>query len=269
MKKKRLIPVLLLQNGILVQSRNFKEFQSLGSPVTNVKRLSEWCSDELIFLDISEKKKYDLKRDDTNFNIQNSIENIINEISKFTFMPITVGGNIFDLKKIEKLLKNGADKVSINTAAHENIKFIKEASSEFGSQCIVVSIDVKKEKDQYIMYHSKGKKRSSYRFLEFLDLIHHHGAGEILINSIDRDGLCKGFDINLIKMTQENSSIPVICMGGAGKYEDFYEVVKKTDVDAVAAANFFQYKDQSVYYTKKFLNDHNLNFRPPNLIDIN
>ena len=118
------------------------------------------------------------------------------------------------------------------------------------------------------MYHSKGKKKSNYNFLEFLETVQNYGAGEILINSIDQDGLCQGFDIDLIKITQENSSIPVICMGGAGKHQDFYDVVQKTDVDAVAAANFFQYKDQSVYYTKKFLYDHNVNFRPPILVDI-
>ncbi len=268
MKKKRLIPVLLLQNGILVQSRNFSEFQNIGNPISGVKRLSEWGSDELIFLDISNEDRHDLKRDDTNFYNKNSIEDIIQEISTFSFMPITVGGNISSLEKIEKLLKKGADKIAINTIANKNINFVKDAAKEFGSQCIVVSVDVKKEKNEYVIYHSRGKEKSDYKFIEFLKLVEGKGAGEILINSIDKDGSGNGFDIDLVKLTQKNTSLPVICCGGAGKFEDFYEVVYNTDVDAVAAANFFQYKDQSVYYTKKYLHEKKLNFREATLIDI-
>lgn len=143
MKKNRLIPVLLLKDGWLVQSKGFTRHQNLGNPVTAVKRLSEWASDELIYLDISKSNHYDLRRDDQGYENRSSFLDIIEDVSKVTFMPITVGGRIRTLKDIEARLLVGADKVSINTMAITNPQFIKEAAEQFGSQCIVVSIDAK------------------------------------------------------------------------------------------------------------------------------
>ena len=141
MKKKRLIPVLLLRNGWLVQSKQFKRYQNLGNPVSAVKRLSEWASDELIYLDISRGGYHDLRRDDLGHPNRSGILEIIEDVSKVAFMPITVGGGIRSLNDIEQRLSVGADKVAINSAALENPTFIETAAKEFGAQCIVVSID--------------------------------------------------------------------------------------------------------------------------------
>ncbi len=152
MLKKRLIPIVLLKNGWVVQSKLFKEYQNLGNPLQTVKRLSEWCSDELIYLDISKDNNYDIKRNDQNYpNRKNFIE-IISDVSKVSFMPLTVGGKIKNLNDIELRLKEGADKVSINTYAFRDKKFIKYAAKEFGSQCIVISIDVKKINNNYKVF---------------------------------------------------------------------------------------------------------------------
>ena len=157
MKKKRLIPILLLKNGFLVQSRQFNRHQNLGNPTTAVQRLSEWASDELIYLDISRDEKYDMGRDDQGYKNNQSFFDIIKDVSYKTFMPITIGGKISNLKDIEKRLELGADKVAINTAAYKEKGFINEAAKEFGSQCIVVSIDYRINEDsQSIVYINCG-----------------------------------------------------------------------------------------------------------------
>ena len=162
MIKNRLIPVLLLKDGWLVQSKGFSRFQKLGNPIVAVKRLSEWAADELIYLDITREDQYDLSRDDLKHPNRNNFLNIVEDVSTFAFMPITVGGKIRNLTDIEIRLRKGADKISINTIAVENPEFVQQAAQEFGSQCIVVSIDVKKEDNQYIVYNQGGKKRTKY-----------------------------------------------------------------------------------------------------------
>jgi cyclase len=268
MKKRRLIPIILLKNGFVVQSRSFKEFQKLGLPSVSVKRCSEWGSDELIFLDISRDDKYDLNRDDLNYVNSNNLLDIIKNISEFCFIPITVGGKIRSLKDIENYLISGADKVAINSFANLNYNFIEEASKKFGSQCIVNSIDVKLIENEYCIFINNGSQKSSYSLIEWLKISELSGSGEILINSIDRDGMGNGFDIDLINLIENNVNLPVICCGGAGKYEDFLEVAVKTSVDGIAAANFFQHKDQSVFITKRMLFNKNLNFREPKFFKI-
>ena len=266
MKKKRLIPILLLQNGNLVQSKGFNSFQNLGNPIHAVKRLSQWGSDELIYLDISRNDNYDIKRDDLKYNNTADFLSIIKKVSKVTFMPITIGGKIKNLKDVEKRLKIGADKVSINSAALKNPKLINMIAKEFGSQCLVISIDVKMVKNQYRIFSDGGSKISNYNLDEWIDIITKNGAGEILINSIDRDGSKKGYDISLLNLVQKRSKIPVIACGGAGNWQHFYEGFKKTNVDAVAAANIFHYFDQSVYLSKKFLYEKKINIRKPDLL---
>ena len=148
LKKKRLIAVLLLKDGNLVQAKNFKFYQNLGNPEQSVKRLSEWGSDELIYLDIS-NNKHDLGRDDLKYKTNSNILNIIKGFSKLSFMPTTIGGKIKSLKDVEKRLLIGADKVSINSAALKNPELINQVAKEFGSQSLVISIDVKRIKNQY------------------------------------------------------------------------------------------------------------------------
>jgi cyclase len=268
MKKRRLIPIILIKNGIVVQSRNFNEFQKIGMPKTSVERCSEWGSDELILLDISRESKYDINRDDLNFSNNNNFLNIVQDISKFCFMPITVGGKVKSLQDIENYLMSGADKVAINTNAILNPKFLDSASKRFGSQCIVNSIDVKLINDIYVIYINNGSDIAPYKLQDWLKISEENGAGEILINSINNDGKGGGFDLELINLIESTVNIPVICCGGAGKFEHFLEVAKKTKVDGIGAANFFQHVDQSVFLTKKILYQEGLNFREPRFLNI-
>lgn len=268
MKKKRLIPILLLKNGWLVQSKEFNRYQNLGNPETATLRLSQWASDELIFLDISKDDNYDLRRDDQGYENKHSFLEIIENISKVVFMPMTVGGKIKTLHDIEDRLLIGADKVSVNTWPLKDSKFIFQAAKEFGSQCIVVSIDVKKEGHKYYVYSHGGQKKTPYNPVDWAKNVELQGAGELLLNSIDRDGMKNGYDMKLLQAVSSSVKIPVIACGGVGEWSHFAEAFEKTDVDAVAAANVFQYTDQSVYLAKKYLYEHNFNVRPPDLLEI-
>ena len=269
MKKNRLIPVVLLKNGWIVQSKNFSQYQNLGNPVTIVKRLSQWASDELIYIDISDGENYDTRRDDQGYANRNNFLSVIEDVSKEAFMPITVGGKIRTIKDIEQRLSVGADKVCINTMAIQDPDFIKQASREFGSQCIVISIDVKLLADKYFVHSRGGRDKTAFSPVELSKIVEGNGAGEILINSIDRDGKGDGFDIALIDQVANSVSIPVIACGGAGEWNHFSEVFEETNVEAVAAANIFHYVDQSVFLAKKHLYDGGFNVRKPDLIKIN
>tara|TARA_Y100000817_G_C16858684_1_gene544994 strand:+ start:2535 stop:3341 length:807 start_codon:yes stop_codon:yes gene_type:complete len=268
MKKNRLIPVLLLKNGWLVQSKGFKRHQNLGNPITAVKRMSEWASDELIYIDISKDDLYDIRRNDQGYENRQSFLEIIEDVSKVTFMPITVGGKIKTLNDIESRLMSGADKITINTIAIENSEFINSAAKEFGSQCIVISIDVQKENNEHIVYRSGGEIRTKMKIEYYSKIVEDLGAGEILVNSIDRDGMRCGYDIDLLKKVCNSVSIPVIGMGGVGEWPHFEEAFDKTNVDAVAAANIFHYSDQSVFLAKKYLFETGQNVRQPDLMTI-
>ncbi len=268
MKKKRLIPILLFKDGNLVQAHNFKFYQNLGNPEQAVKRLSEWGSDELIYLDISDRK-HDIARTDIKYKSTSSFLNIIKKFSKFCFMPTTIGGKIKNLKDVEKRLLVGADKISINSAALINPLLISNIAKEFGSQCVVISIDVKKINNEYKVFYDHGTKPSSFDLKEWLKIIYNNGAGEILINSIDRDGSKKGYDINLLKLVTKSSKLPVIACGGVGNFGHFFQAFKNTNIDAAAAANIFHYSDQSVFLAKNFLFKKKIKVRKPILLNIN
>lgn len=267
MKKKRLIPVLLMKNGWLVQSRQFKRYKNLGNPVAAVKRLSEWGSDELIYLDISKNEIYDTRRDDLAHPNRQSFFEIISDVSKVTFMPITVGGKIKSIGDIEAYLSLGADKVAINSQALRNCDFVLEGAMKFGSQCIVISIDVKKDENgiDRVYDHVLGKT-TEWSPIEWSKRVEIMGAGEILLNSVDRDGMGCGYDLDLIDAVATAVSIPVIACGGVGEWDHFAEGLMKTTADAVAAANIFHFRDQSVFLAKKHLMSKDLNIRAPDLL---
>jgi cyclase len=263
MLKKRVIPVILLRGGLIVQSRNFLKYQALGSPTAAVQRLSSWSSDELIYLDISSEPYYDLKRNDLNHPKFSSIIDIIELVSKKCFMPLTFGGGIRCLEDAKRRIKLGADKISLNTLAIENPQLIKEFAEDLGAQCIVVSIDVKRDENGKPFVYKRGKVRTELHPVEFSQMVEGLGAGEILLNSVDRDGTGSGFDIELIREVSAAVRIPVIALGGAGKWEDFEAVLTQTKASAVAAANIFHHSENSVYNAKKFLFDRNLPVRKP------
>lgn len=268
MKKHRVVPVLLLRNGWLVQSKQFKRYQNLGNPISAVKRLSEWASDELIYLDISSDDSHDMRRDDLAHPNRHSIFEIIEDVSKVAFMPITVGGRIRTLQDIEKRLTLGADKVAINTMAIENPQFVEAAAREFGSQCVVVSIDVKRQGETLCVMSHGGKRSTSYVPEAWAKTVEHLGAGEILLNSIDRDGMKNGYDLELLDKVSRAVKIPVIACGGVGEWAHFAVALEQTGVDAVAAANIFHYSDQSVFLAKQYLSERGLNVRRPDLLEV-
>jgi cyclase len=265
MKKKRLIPILLLKNGFLVQSKSFSRYQNIGNPITAVRRLSDWASDELIYLDITRDDAYDIHREDLRYPNRNNIIDILRDVSKECYMPITVGGKIRSLADIEIRLKSGADKIATNTKALEDPGFITAAAKEFGSQCIIVSVDAKLSDNGYRVMSNGGRTDTGYDPVAWAKKAEESGAGEILINSIDRDGMRSGYDIKLIDDVSKAVKIPVIACGGVGEWSHFTEALGATRVDAVAAANIFHYMDQSVYLAKKYLYEHGCNVRNPEL----
>jgi len=268
MLKCRIIPVILLRNGSIVQSRQFNRYQVLGSPFAAVERLSSWCSDELIYLDIS-NQEFQLGRQDLGGGSQASdIMEVITRMSEKCFMPLTFGGGVRSIIDVRQRLKLGADKVTFNTSAQENEALIKESVSLFGSQCVVLSVDAKQlSPGQYAVYH-KASKTSGKELTDFVKKMQDIGVGEILLNSVDQDGAGNGFDIPLIQQVCEISQVPVIALGGAGSIEDFEAVLTQTNVSAVAAANYFQHSENSVYVLKKHLYQQGYNVRmPPPLSD--
>jgi cyclase len=266
MKKRRVIPVLLLRNGWLVQSRQFRRYQNLGNPITAVQRLSEWAADELIYLDITRDEAYDRGRDDLKQPNRQGFVEIIEDVSREALMPIAVGGRIRSLQDIEKRLVSGADKVCINTKALEDPEFVTMAAKEFGSQCLVVSIDVKGDGRASEVISDGGRKSTGWNPEKWAKRVEHQGAGEILLNSIDRDGMRNGYDLDLVNRVTEAVRIPVIACGGAGEWLHFADALERTRVDAVAAANIFHYSDQSVVLAKQFLADRGLNVRRPGIL---
>ena len=265
MKKKRVIPVLLHKEGWLVQSRNFSEYKKLGNAQKAVQRLSEWDSDELIYLDISKTETYTTNRSDTAAPEYQDLGELLSEVSKVA--RITIGGGIKTLHDIEIRLRAGADKISINRAAVADPSLIASASREFGRQCIVVSIDYEEFGDERYL-HADNKymsNRNPKSALEWLLEVEELGAGEILLNSVSRDGMKSGYDISFLAKAADTLNIPIIACGGAGNWEHMAEVLTETNVDAVAAANIFHFQDQSVYLARRHLASKGLPVRPPSI----
>ena len=269
MKKKRIIPLVLLKNGWTVQSFGFKEHTKLGNPIKVIERFSKWMSDEVIYLDISKSKNYSLNRDDLNEkNEFKNFKQIIKYVSTQSLNPITFGGSIKTIKQIDEYLSLGADKISINSICIENEKFIYEASKEFGNQCIICSIDYVKKGNSYKVVY-KGNKILDLNLIDWIKKCQDHGCGEILLNSVDRDGKKNGFDIETIKEVLKEINIPIILCGGASKPEDFYKAFNETSVDALAASNLFHHIEHGDYIIKKYLFEKSINVRKPNFFNKN
>lgn len=229
MKIKRIIPCLLLRNNGLVKTTKFRDAVYIGDPINTVKIFNEKEVDELFFLDI----------DATKFNKQPPYD-LIHNIASECFMPFAYGGGINSLQQIEKIIKSGAEKIIINSSAFINKGFVKEAVHQFGSSTIAVSIDVKKEfLKGNIVYIKGGTWSTGKNPVSYASEIEEEGVGEILVNSIDRDGVMEGYDIDLIKSIAKSVKIPIIACGGAGKLSDFGTVVKAGGASAAAAGSFF------------------------------
>ncbi len=261
MIKTRLIPILYIKNGLIVRSENFSYHQNIGNVVNEAERYNEWDVDELIYIDISREKHYDLRRDDHNIKSSDSIENIISDIAKVCFMPLTFGGGIRTIENIDYRIKNGADKITLNTGAVENPKLISQAAEKYGSQCVVISVDYKIINDQPMVFTNFGQKNTKTTVFSWIKKCEKLGAGEIFLNSIDRDGKANGYDLDTISKTVKLTKLPVIACGGAGDLRDFVDLAKKVNVSAVAAGNVFHFTELSYPRAKKLLKNEGLNFR--------
>lgn len=258
MLKHRLIPNIILNNGNVVQSVNFKHTNVIGNAITAVDFFNSWAVDEIMVLDVSRT-----------LNSRVIFHRIINGLSKRCFVPLTVGGWIKNITDIQQLLKEGADKVSINTEAVTHPQFIEDASKMFGSQCIVVSIDVRKNPDNnYEVYIDRGQKATGLDPVEWAKKVQSLGAGEILLTSIDNEGLRKGYDLQLLQQVAKSVTIPVISFGGVGEWQHFVDGINIGKADAVSAANIFHYTEHSTYKAKEFMYNAGLNVRLPQFYKI-
>ncbi len=250
MIKIRIIPCLDVKNGRVVKGVNFIDLIDAGNPVQQAKYYSENGADEICFLDISAS----LEQRDT-------MVNVVRETANEVFIPLTVGGGISSLKNINSLLKAGADKVSINSAAIKNPNFIKQASEHFGNQCIVVAVDVKRENKDWYVYSHGGTKKTGLLALDWIKKVQDLGAGEVLLTSMDKDGTKSGFDLDLLKNVSNFLKIPVIASGGVGKLEHFYQGIINGKANALLAASVFHFNEISIKEVKEFLMNKNIQVR--------
>ena len=250
MLKNRIIPCLDVKNGRVVKGINFVDLKDAGDPVEQAKIYSDGGADEICFLDITASNE---NRD--------TIYNVVKDTSKKCFVPLTVGGGVRSVDDINKLLNCGADKVSINTAAVQNAELVIESSKKFGSQCIVVAIDAKKNGEIWEVFTHGGRKNTGINAIEFAKKMENCGAGELLITSMDRDGTQAGYDINLMNKISSTINIPVIASGGVGNLDHLVDGIKLGKASAVLAASIFHYGKYSVKEAKQYLDSKGIPVR--------
>ena len=250
MLKNRIIPCLDVKNGRVVKGINFVDLKDAGDPVEQAKIYSDGGADEICFLDITASNE---NRD--------TIYNVVKDTSKKCFVPLTVGGGVRSVDDINKLLNCGADKVSINTAAVQNAELIIKSSKKFGSQCIVVAIDAKKNGEIWEVFTHGGRKNTGINAIEFAKKMEESGAGELLITSMDRDGTQVGYDIDLMNKISSTINIPVIASGGVGNLDHLVDGIKLGKASAVLAASIFHYGKYSVKEAKQYLDSKGIPVR--------
>ena len=250
MLKSRIIPCLDVKNGRVVKGINFVGLKDAGDPVEQAKIYSDSGADEICFLDITASNE---NRD--------TIYEVVKETSKKCFVPLTVGGGVRSVDDIHKLLNCGADKVSINTAAVQNPSVVIDSSKKFGSQCIVVAIDAKKNNKSWEIFTHGGRNSTGIDAIEFAILMEKNGAGELLVTSMDRDGTQKGYDIDLMLKVSSSVNIPVIASGGVGNLDHLAEGIKTGKASAVLAASIFHYGKYSIKEAKEYLDSKGIPVR--------
>jgi len=249
MLKNRIIPCLDVKNGRVVKGINFVDLKDAGDPVEQAKIYSDGGADEICFLDITASNEN-----------RETIYEVVERTSKKCFVPLTVGGGVRSVEDINKLLNCGADKVSINTAAVQNPEVIIEGSKKFGSQCIVVAIDAKKNDDKWEVFTHGGRNNTEMNAIDFAKKIEDSGAGELLVTSMDRDGTQVGYDIDLISIISSKINIPVIASGGVGNLDHLVDGIK-SGASAVLAASIFHYGKHSVKDAKEYLDSKGIPVR--------
>ena len=248
---KRIIPCLDVRDGRVVKGMNFEGLKDVSSPVLLADYYSRSGADELVFYDITASS-----------DGRKLFTDILRETASKVFIPLTVGGGINTIDDFDRVLKCGADKVSVNSGAIKNPGLIKEASLKYGSQCVVISADVKRVDGVYRVFAKGGRENTGMEAIDWIVRCVKNGAGEVVLNSIDTDGVKKGFDIEMLKAVSESVDVPVIASGGAGCIQDFITLFKTLPkVDAGLAASIFHYGDVKISDLKKEMKENGIPVR--------
>ncbi len=251
MLAKRIIPCLDIKDGQVVKGVNFENLIQAGDPVELAKRYCENGADELVFLDIT-----------ATIDKRKTIVDLVERVAKEIFIPFTVGGGISSIEDIKAILGAGADKVGINSAAVKNPQLLKDCVDYFGSQCIVAAVDAKKVDDDFYVHINAGKTNTGIKLIGWVKEVESLGAGEILLTSMDADGVQNGFDLEMTKLVCDAVNIPVIASGGAGPdSQHFIDVFEKTNVDAALAASIFHFNTLPVEILKNNLKKAGISVR--------
>lgn len=248
---KRIIPCLDIKDGRTVKGTNFVDLRDAGDPVELGALYAQQGADELVFLDITatvEKRK--------------TLSQLVNKIAHHINIPFTVGGGISSVEDVQVLLQNGADKISVNTSAFKRPELVRELEKEFGSQCVVLAIDTKKEDDgEWYVYLNGGRTKTDSKCIDWAKKAVDFGAGEILLTSMNHDGTKSGFALDITKTLSESLPVPVIASGGGGSMEHFVDVFNDAHADAALAASIFHFKEISIPELKTFLKDKGIPVR--------
>ncbi|WP_405320791.1 imidazole glycerol phosphate synthase subunit HisF [Frisingicoccus sp.] len=249
---KRIIPCLDVHNGRVVKGVNFVNLRDAGDPVEIAAAYDKAGADEVVFLDITASS-----------DARNTVVDLVRRVAENVFIPFTVGGGIRTVDDFRALLREGADKISINSSAINRPELISEAADKFGSQCVVVAIDARRREDGsgWNIYKNGGRIDTGLDALEWAYKVNKLGAGEILLTSMDCDGTKNGYDIELTRQISEIVSVPVIASGGAGTKEHFYEALTEGKADAALAASLFHYKELEIRDLKQYLSDKGVSMR--------
>ena len=252
MHTKRIIPCLDVNAGRVVKGVNFVNLMDAGDPVEIAAAYDKAGADELVFLDITASS-----------DARSTVGDMVRKVAEKVFIPFTVGGGIRTIDDFRAILREGADKISVNSAAIMNPSLISEAADKFGSQCVVVAIDAKRRADGsgWNIYKNGGRIDMGIDAVEWAMRVNELGAGEILLTSMDCDGTKAGYDIELTKIISENVSIPVIASGGAGNMQHFYDALTDGKADAALAASLFHFKELEINEVKRYLKEKNVPVR--------
>lgn len=247
---KRIIPCLDVRNGRVVKGKNFEGIQDVSDPVEMAKFYNREGADELVFYDIT-----------ASVEERGLFTDILRKVASEIFIPLTVGGGINTLEDFDRVLKCGADKVSVNSGAIRNPDIIGQAAKKYGDQCVVLSLDIKRVDGVFRLFAKGGRENTGIDALQWAVDGVNSGAGELVVNSIDTDGVKGGFDLELLDAIAARVNVPIIASGGAGKMEDFSELFSHEGIDAGLAASIFHYKEIRIEDLKKYLRDQGVEVR--------
>ena len=247
---KRIIPCLDVRNGRVVKGKNFEGIQDVSDPVEMAKFYNREGADELVFYDIT-----------ASVEERGLFTDILRKVASEIFIPLTVGGGINTLEDFDRVLKCGADKVSVNSGAIRNPNIIGQAAKKYGDQCVVLSMDIKRVDGVFRLFAKGGRENTGIDALQWAVDGVNSGAGELVVNSIDTDGVKGGFDLELLDAIAARVNVPIIASGGAGKMEDFSELFSHEGIDAGLAASIFHYKEIWIEDLKKYLRDQGVEVR--------